>query len=310
MAYIIENVHVLKNGEIKDLCLLIENNRILSAMTASGRYKHIRMDADGYIMTPTHVLADFHLPFHKPFAEKKTYYLEKFIAKGCTTIITAVRLHRENELEPRLRKVRSELTDCPVDYAIGARIPANKITPSLLRKCKKEKVPFLIVEVDDPAGLLNIPWGWVREAMFPYNSPLVPLFKNNPDPKALKVWRDVMKKHRIPSLDSQFEEHVPLDSEVLKKIGIIPKKSYLHPGGEVSYNFYLKDRDSVKMAEAELFLRHHSQLAVTVHKGKVIRAGSQLSYRPGSGEYVEISVPSFYPALTGSKPNQDWKVKR
>jgi hypothetical protein len=81
---------------------------------------------------------------------------------------------------------------------------------------------------------------------------------------------------------------------VLEKIGIIPKKSYLHPGGEVSYNFYLKDRESVKLAESELFLKHETHLAVTVHKGNVIRAGQHVSYRPGGGEYVEIRMPSFY----------------
>ncbi|WP_053363952.1 hypothetical protein [Bacillus sp. FJAT-27251] len=294
MAYIIENAHVLKNGEIKDLCLLVENNRILSATAAPAVYKHIRMDADRFIMTPTHVLADFHLPFNLSFAEKKAYYLDKFIAKGCTTILTAVHFQREKEMEPKFKKIRSELTDCPVDYCIGARFPAHKLTPALVRRCKKEKVPVLFLEVENGEELVKIPWGWIKEAMFPYNSLLVPVFKNPSDTKLVRVWREIMKSHGIPSLESQMEEHLPLGRGVLEKTGIIPKKSYLHQGSEVSYNFYLKDRESKPMAESELYLKHDTHLAVTVHNGTVIRAGKHVSYRPGAGEYVEIRMPSFY----------------
>jgi hypothetical protein len=299
MAYIIENAHVLKGEKRKDICLLIEENRISSARASFKMYKHLRMDAGNYIMTPCHVLLDFNLPLTSTFEQRKAYYLENFIKKGCTTVLTSVHIERERQLLPEFNKIHSALLDCPIDYCIGVRIPATLLTSNFIRKCKREKVPVIFVEVTSSAELAKVPWGWIKEALFPYNCPLVPIFKNHDNNKKLKrVWTEMMDSANIPSLKEEIQESHPLGRPVLEKIGIFPKKSNLHDGGEVSYNFYLKDSETVKMIESELFMKHDSCLLITMHKGKIIRAGKQVSYRPGYGEYVEIKTPSFYQSPT------------
>ncbi|MFS0635624.1 hypothetical protein AB1K84_06945 [Mesobacillus foraminis] len=294
MAYIIENAHVLKDGTRKVLSLLVEKDTITSVGPSFRMYKHIRMDAAGYIMTPTHVLLDSFLPLSQPFEVRKAHYLTNFIKKGCTTIITCVAVQREKELEPALKRIRTQLLDCPVDYVIGVRVPASKLTPGLIRRSKKERLPVIFVEVKSISELFSIPWGWIKEAIFPYNSPLVPVFINKEDKSLPKVWAKLMAAEKIPSFRDELEENIPLGMEALKKIGVYPRKSNLHHGGEVSYNFYLQDRETVNMTERELFMSKDSFLEVTLHKGKVIRAGRQISYSPGYGEYLEIITPSFY----------------
>ncbi len=293
MAYIIENAHVLKGDKWRSISFLIENNRIFSSRASFNMYKHLRMDAGNYIMTPSHVLLDFNLPISSTFAQRKSYYLETMIKKGCTTVLTSIRIQRERQLISELKKIHAALFDCPLDYVIGVRITPALLTSSFMRVCKRERVPAIFVEVTSVAELEKIPWGWIKEAVFPYNCPLIPIFHNE-DQKLKRKWGELMESHKIPSLKEEIPEGQPLTRKVLEKIGIFPRKSNLHDGGEVSYNFYLKDSETVKMVENELFMKHDSHLLVTMHKGKIIRAGNQLSYRPGYGEYVEIKTPAFY----------------
>lgn len=297
MAYIIDNAHILKGERLNNLSLLIEDNRVKSTRTTLKMYKHLRMDADDYIMTPTHVLLDYHLPLTQPFETRKDYYLEKFIEKGSTTVITCFRVHREREFPHQLKKIHSQMLDCPLDYVLGVRIPAKLLTQSFLMQCKRAKIPAIFIEVNSTTELNEVPWGWVKQVMFPYNSPLIPIFQST-EKKVRKTWANIMKNTNLPSLIDPIQELTPLSRNQVEKIGIFPVKSNLHDGGEVSYNFYLKDSGTVKMIESELFMHHDSKLLITMHKGKVIRAGKKMIYRPGFGEYVEIKTPSFYQSPT------------
>ena len=63
--------------------------------------------------------------------------------------------------------MKTTLISSPIDFIIGVRIPVRLITPSFIRKCKREKVPAIFVELEDLDELEDIPWGWVRDALFP-----------------------------------------------------------------------------------------------------------------------------------------------
>ncbi|KIY20780.1 hypothetical protein UB32_17205, partial [Mesobacillus subterraneus] len=64
-------------------------------------------------------------------------------------------------------------------------------------------------------------------------------------------------------------------------------------GGEVSYNLYNMEAVANYCEEQALFFQS-KHLAVTVDKGKVIRAGTEVYYRPGKGENVIIKTPGFF----------------
>ena len=297
MAYIIENAQIIRDRERVTQSLLIKGNRIEAIQDHFKQYRYIKMNTEGFILTPTYVLFDPTLPLSSPFQSLKEYMTKNYLVKGSTTIIVRVNVLYENELSEKIRAVKSALMSSPVDFYIAVSIPIRLLTPSFVRKCKKERVPAILVELHDREEIASIAWSWIRDALFPYNSPIIPAV-NMEDERAKKgllaFWKDTMAKEKISALNEQLPEKLPLTAGVLNKIGIYGKSSNMNHGGEVSYNLYFTSKKVNNVDTQQLFLYHSDRLAVTVHKGKVIRAGKQLHYMPGYGEYVQVVTPSYY----------------
>ena len=295
--YIIENANILKDKQLTTCSLIITNEKITMIQKSTSYYRYMRMNLEPYIMTPSYVLLSSEIPFKTSFQELKTYLSEHFLIKGCTTIFTYVDLSYENELSDKINEMKKALFSSPIDFIIGVKIPVRMITPSFIRVCKKHKIPAVFVELRELDELDQIPWGWIREAMFPFNSPLIPLISSSQKKEArlvLSKWKDRMMTERIPALYEVLEENNPLSIPVLNKIGLYPQKGSLMTGTELSYNLYLKDREIRKVDEESLFHYHSNRLVVTVHKGKVIRSGDKVLFRPGSGEFVKVRTPSYF----------------
>ncbi|MDR6998541.1 hypothetical protein [Neobacillus niacini] len=297
MVYIIENANILKDNQLQRRCLLIKDNRIASIRTDVSQYKWMKMNAEAYIMTPTFVLLNNHLPSKGTFQEIKKYMTDTFLIKGCTTILTCVNVSYEKEILEKLREMKTALMGSPVDFIIGVKIPIKLLTQSLIRICKRERIPAIFVEINKVEELEMIPWGWIREAMFPFNNPLIPVISSKDKKEAkdiLNRWNMIMIKEKIPCLSGELEENEPLSAAVLNKIGLYPQKASLMHGAEVSYNLYLKAREIKNVDEVSLFHYHGDRLVVTIHKGKVIRSGREVLYRPGNGEYVKVKTTSYF----------------
>ncbi|UAC47067.1 hypothetical protein K6959_09860 [Bacillus aquiflavi] len=300
MPYIIENVNILRGRRLTTTSIFVKQNQIALVKPSFKKYRHMKMDANSFIMTPSYVILDGNIPFDSPFNNIKEYYIRSFILKGCTTLLTYFTVRYERELSDKLKQLQANLFNCPIDYVIAIRIPARALSPSLIRRCKKEKIPVIFVDISSSEKLLQLPWGWIREAMFPYNAPLIPIFQlNNDKAEATKqLWIKIMKEEGIPSMNAPLENGSPIPNDALRKIGIYPLKGTLFNGGELSYNFYLKNDRTSGVDEFELFKYYNDKLLVTVHKGTVIRAGKNVLFRPGHGEYVKITTtPSFYIVL-------------
>jgi len=295
--YIIENANILKDKELQTCSLLINEDRIMAKQTEFKRYQLIKMNSDPYIMTPSYILLGSNIPHQGSFQDLKTCLIEQFLLKGCTTLFTYVDLFYENELTEKIKKAKTALISSPIDFIIGVKIPVRLITPSFIRSCKKEKIPAIFVEVQEPEELEKIPWGWIREAMFPFNSPFIPIISSSQKKEAMAVmskWKDIMLREKIPALYEVVEENQPLSIPVLNKIGLYPQKGSLMNGTELSYNLYVKGREIKKVDEAGLFHYHSDRLVVTVHKGKVVRSGNKVLFKPGNGEHVKVITPSFF----------------
>jgi hypothetical protein len=301
MAYIIENINLLKETSLQSTSILINNGRIEHFMHSVRKHSLMRMNGTDFIMTPPHLIYDPQIPVDKDFLHLKQYYINEFIKKGSTVFLTHVAVSQEYLLKKSLAKMKTNLLNSPIDFIIGVKIPVHLLTPSLVRKCKREKVPVIFVEVDDVSEFCKIPWGWIKEAMFPYNSPLVPIF-NNGNTKKHKLmkdkWNNILSEEKIPFVKEEIPEKMPLPKSVLCKIGVYPKKLAILQGSEVSYNLYWKMAEVNKIEESELFLYHNHRLVVTVHKGTVIRAGEEVLYRPGFGELMLIKTPGFYAEIS------------
>ncbi|MEH7075202.1 hypothetical protein [Neobacillus drentensis] len=294
--YIIENVNLLTDNQLKKCSLLINNNRIAKIDSHFNKYRLMKMNADPYVMTPTNVLFNSNIPQIKAFRDLKAYVIEEFLLKGCTTLFTYVNVSYEHELLPKISELKTTLLSSPIDFCFGVRIPIRLITQSFLRKCKKNKIPAIFVDLSSIDELEKVPWGWIREAMFPYNSPLIPIISSIEKKEVKSVlskWKGIMKRENIPALYEELAENQLLSIAVLNKIGLYPQKASLMCGNEVSYNLYTKRKDK-NVDDVNLFHYHSNRLAVTVHKGTVMRAGDNVLFKPGYGEHVRVQTPSYF----------------
>ena len=295
MAYIIENVNLLKGEKLSRTSLLVENGKITLMKPSLNRFRFMKMDGDSFIMTAPHVTLDTQIPFHQPFYEQKEYYSAEFIRKGCTTFLTYVNINHEFELPIKLEQFKKNLLNSPIDYVIGIKIPIRLLTARFMRECKKRKIPAVFIQIDHKDELNSVSWGWIKEALFPYNSPLIPIFQVGNDNRELKqTWQMIMLKEKISSFPDEILEKRPISENLLAKIGIFPIKASIHQGSEISYNFYEKSRELYKLNKHDLYNQHESRLCITVHKGTVIKAGKQLNFQSGFGEHIIIKIPSFY----------------
>jgi len=297
MSYIIENANILKESTLTKSSLLIQENRIAGIQKQYRHYQMMKMNLEEFILTPTCVLFNTDISPNVPFSEFKGMMIDKFIGKGCTTLFTYVDVRQEKELTDKLNAMRTVFMSSPIDYAIAVRIPIRLLTDSFIRKCRKEMIPAIFVKLDDPEELENIPWGWLRNSMFPNNCPLIPsvlLTHPQESRKVLAKWKQIMRQEKIPSFPHEIEENQPLSISELNKVGLYPLKSSLLNGAELSYNLYFKSSEIKNVDEMSLFHYHGDRLTVTVHKGKIVRSGSEVLFKSGYGEHVKVKTLAFF----------------
>lgn len=296
MQYIIENIHLLKRQRVKKTSILIEDNRVELMRDTFHSYQYMRMDGSPYMMTPTTVMLDNYVTRILSYTQQKQYIEENLIKKGCTTLLFYLEVNRERELPLQVKKMKNPLLNCAIDYVAGVKIPLKLLSPSFIRGCKREKIPVIFIEVEDIKALYQVPWGWIKEALFPYNAPLVPIFLTK-DPQEKKIaqnmWSILMRDVKIPSIPHEINEGIAIDYHDLVKMGIYPFKGNVYQGGEVTYNLFAMDDSIINIEENDLFHYHYDRIQMTIHKGKCIRAGDKVFYRPGFGELLEVKVPSF-----------------
>ncbi|RHW41254.1 hypothetical protein D1B31_10000 [Neobacillus notoginsengisoli] len=294
MPYIIENAAMLKEGRL-DFCSILTDGKEVTAIRADlANYSLIRMNVEPFIMTPTHTILD------STFRDKKSREVagiieDRYLKKGCTTVLTYVEVEYEKALHGRLQEIEEAFSQSSADYAIGIKVPVRSLTPSLLVGCKKMKLPAVFVDVDSLESMDSVPWGWIRGAIFPYNCPLIPVFSGVEDvlkKQSLGKWEKLMHHWKIPSVNHELIEGTPLSASVLNKIGIYPWRSSLQHRSELSYNLY--KRVFSKNNDKELLICQTDEPVITVHKGKVIRSGKRIDFKKGSGEYIKVKTHAFY----------------
>lgn len=295
MTYIIDRVRLYMNGEWQNISLLVDREKILAVKPEFKQYRYMKMAARPFYMTPSYVFFLSGLPRVKSRAEYKNFFTRHFLEKGCTFLIVGLRLTRISHLSEILDAARNFLMKSPLDYTFALQVPATKLSAPLIRKTKRLKIPALLVEFNDVDELERIPWGWIREALFPYNSPLIPVPGNakNKKDELLAAWDAIMTEEKIPHLKNTLPEQQPVPLDALKKTGIYPKKGYLHPGGELSYNFYWSKQTHGEDRDVEHVLQEKN-LVITVHKGKIVRVMKKIFYRESFGEELHINRPAFF----------------
>ncbi|MCA1030505.1 hypothetical protein LCL95_05555 [Bacillus timonensis] len=299
MKYILDQANVLKENRITSCSILVNNNEIEYISPSMDRLQFMKMNLSNYILTPGHVMLDFSLSVKKTFPEYKRIMQSEYIEKGCTTLIIISSIQYEREISIKIAAANNLMLNSPLDYYIGIKMPLNMLTPSIIRTCAKNKVPMLIVEIENEAEITNLAWGWIRDAYYSYSLPIVPMWKETEQSKKKakkqkELWNTIMKENRIPHLPYCPPEYMALSKDTLCKIGVYPSKGDIRIGGQVDYNLYEKKGFSYSVEEF-VHVDYHSHIPlVTMHKGKVLKAGNKQYYRPGFGTECIVKMPGHF----------------
>lgn len=295
MKYIIDQANLFKNNKVERCSIVIKENRIDYIDKCSGLYHFVRMQANEYVLTPGHVMLDYSFQTSRTFAEFKEYVQRFFILRGCTTILAVCDVRYEKELPNALKQLRQKLLNIPIDYFIGVRIPLRTLTPSFVRSCRRLKIPVIFLELSGKENLDNIPWYWIYEALYSYPIVFAPYWENpTASTGQQKRWRKILEKHNIPHLPFSLMERTPLPLDVLKKIGIYPLKGDIRIGGEVDYNLYDIAALSHSVAQKANVDYDKHVPKVTVHKGRLLKAGDELYFYPGFGKECVVQAPGMF----------------
>ncbi|MBS4203129.1 hypothetical protein [Lederbergia citrea] len=294
MQYIIDHAMYISEGQEHAVSMLIKDNEIRYFGEHVPNLPVIKMDARSFFITPSFVIFAPDIP-HLTFDQFKTYFSDQFILKGCSTILTTFDIKYEFEFDKKLLEKRTSMLNSPVDYIIGLKVPAEKITASLVRKCKTAKIPAIFIEFTKIKDLATIPWGWIKEASFPYNPVFIPTFppriKLSRQLKTSRKWDLILLKEKISHISQPLPVNKPLNAEIIKKLGLYPKKGIFTVGGEVSYNLFLK---SSKLDDYLAPSYETTLPEIAVKKGKITSINRKALFRPGSGEEVIINKTALF----------------
>lgn len=294
MPYIIDRVKIKENGHIFTCSIVVENNKFRQIEKSIHHLSFIRMDGSPYLLTPSSVFLDFSLAQAPNFESFKQFVKENFILKGCTTFVSIVDVKYERQLKHCLKEQRKHLLNSPIDYIIGIRISLRKLTPNLIRHCKKLKIPLIIVTIDAIDELDEVPWGWIREALFPLQIPIFPKIKSSISKNIFqRKWEKIIKAYRISSLLTCPNEHTPLSKEVLMKIGLYPEIGAIRQGAKVNYNLYSLERSELVEELKNVDYDNHIP-EIIVHNGAILKAGEKIWFNPGKGEELTPSIPGRF----------------
>ncbi|MCJ8006672.1 hypothetical protein ACFFF5_01865 [Lederbergia wuyishanensis] len=293
MNYIIENALSLEDGQWMKVSMLVRNQEIRYFGSKSLNHSLIKMDARSFIIMPSFIYFAPDTP-DLPFKDFKVYFSDHFVKKGCGTIITNFRISRLNDFEKMLKLRRKTLLNSPIDFLLGVTVPASMLNTSLIIKCKTEKIPIIFVEISRIKELESIPWGWIKDASFPYNPIFIPTFPTSVkafrQKLLMKKWSSILLNEKIPHLSQPLQLEQPLSTEIIKKIGLYPKKGILKVGGEISYNLYLKSNVEGSYKETD----YQSNPSICVQKGKFVSIDGSSIFRPGYGDEIRINKTSLF----------------
>jgi hypothetical protein len=299
MSYIIDRANLLKSNGLEKTSLLINRNKIEFMRSTMDNIRFMKMDMSSYLLTPGYVMLDFSLHLLLHFQEFKQSIIEKYLKRGCTTLLAVVNIDYEQQLSAKIKQKRHLMINSPIDYYISVKMPFKALSPSILRKCKQENISVVFVEIDNTDTLTSKSWGWIRDAMFSNPITLIPFLRdesttNNKKQKLLQEWGKIMKEHRLSYIPTTLTEGVPLSKDVLMRLGIYPEKGDIRVGGQVNYNLY-KLNEIRYHTDGKPIINYDEHLPnITVHQGRLINVNGEISFHPGIGEECFITISSRF----------------
>lgn len=269
--------------------------------TTEGRLeKGISCSFDRLLMKPGKVLfvEELSLKSEDEFFDS----MKRFIMNGATTILTITTIHQERTFDQELNRCINGLAKCPIDYVIGIRMDASKLTPEIIRKCARYRIPLVIAEFNTEESWNNSVLEWIIQANFPYGAAIIPDFsflQSLSEDKGEQERLRLLSEAQLKGLDACFYpelvNHKELSSEMLKRTGIYPMKGCLAPGADFDYNLYIHN-SSNRVEEDQNLDYDGEDPIISGLRGELLKINDKIMLKEGYGKHLTIHKPSFFTA--------------
>lgn len=292
MAYSIQGVYD-SGGEQKNF--FVKDKKIAYVSKAKRRFKSMKVDCRGFVISPGQVGADFSM-MEMGDPESFQNRCMKWQGRGCTTVLVVCDVPYEKQLPWQLKKARRHMAKSSLDYVLGVSFPMRHLTSSFVRACKREQVPFIMASLNHESDMDAVAWPWIRNEMFPYHPVIVPDFRRRKDfeqggDPLWAQWQQLAASYELSTLARPVRDGEILSIQSLRKIGISPLKGELLIGADIDYNLYREG----PLADSSSFHYDKPQGPdIVVERGKVMKAGSDVFFHPGFGKEISIRVPGHF----------------
>lgn len=286
MPYIIEKISLFENANLKETNIVVKKNVIYSRDTSVKKVNFIRLQLDKHIM----IASESVLGSLEEWQTDGLIYAEKMLNLGSTTVIFPVDVAHEYQIKQNMESARTLLEHFPLDYVLILRMRVSLIKPSVVRYCRMNYIPAVIVVINDLIELQRVSWSWIREAVFPYKLVFLPCF-NKRNHHQYTYWGELLKESEISHTPESLPIHEHLPKSTLKLLGLYPFKGVIRSGGEVSYNI-IKEIDYKCLINSER--TYYDKIEFTVFKNEVVRSGADITLPTGKGEELIIKVPGYF----------------
>ncbi|MDV2683478.1 hypothetical protein RYX56_03715 [Alkalihalophilus lindianensis] len=232
------------------------------------------------------------------FQQLKQCQME-LIREGCTSVITYAKTEYERQIATSLKIKKHLMINSTLDYLIGLTIPLSLLRPTVIRECKRQKIPILEVKIDSLDALRLVPWDHISQMMVTYPVVLVPRLETD-DKKIAKqivnLWTFYCIQYRIQTEDSPGNSS--WSKEALQKIGLYPKKGDLLVSSDFDYQLYLHKQTEENKA---FFLDENKKLdydkrepEIVALRDRIIKVNQKIDFNPGYGRQLVISTPKRF----------------
>lgn len=303
MDYLLEQTNVVSGQHNGTRSFLISENKVSYIFRDLPNHRFMSIDLSKYLLTPGHIFYDHHMLDKEKHEVKER--IKNIMLKGGTTVVCPFKIRYESEFDNTFKLAKAKMLNSSIDYVLGLKLPLSKLSTDIIRKCKRNYLPFIIVEVDDPVSIEITAWSWIKEALFPYSISIIPEFNipkmsHNQEKKIKELWEETLESFSIPTEEIEFEQPVQFSKKVVQQFGIYPQKGDLCIGSDVDYNLYplTKTSNEVEQNGNIGYDNTNQKPIITIHKGRVIRTLEELHYSPGFGQRLKIKTPGQFASLS------------
>ncbi|TSB46924.1 hypothetical protein [Alkalicoccobacillus porphyridii] len=289
--YLLNEALRLKNNELFRQSLVIDQEKISYVRERLPYWKKRKVNMEGIVLAPAKVGMCIRMLNSRSEQEREDIE-RQWLSEGVTTIIVLAEIEKERNLHEKLEAVNHKMKKVSLDYVVAITIPLKLLKPSLLRLCRRLKIPLIEVRIDSRESLSRVAWSRLAEASLTYPCVLVPSTQDIHSTETTRLWQQQSAHFGLTTASSKRI----WSKELLQKSGIYPQKGELLVGSDADYLLYKQlgshqlSRKARKLAASHNLDYDRVEAEVVVRRGQILKA-NQSYFLYGDGKQIQVNKP-------------------